>query len=367
MQDTPPSSVPPATVATPSSEPPQGAPSSWFGRFVRNLPDKLLGWPRGRLPVPTVTSLLVVAVLVVAIVELLPKGLSDVTLTVRARTEVLELELQPERTYVWWLPAGRYSLLTAEGGAGCERHDRFDLTCVYDQPTAVTIKNGGTVRFEAATADGPTAADGPSAAQFSLSLTPRETSTFEIHAGDNSQPVATRELVAFKSQAVAHWRIPLIVERVQIGEFLSESIAAQDALGMTVRQPIMIEGDVRMFARSLGREERYQIQDERFDPADVVQIPADADRRGLLLGLLSLDRADDSHAFDVTLHTDLAEVFVRRLGAEHRIGVSTWSILSNLPLWLALWVVLASLIVVANYHAARLGQIRGPNNETQSS
>ena len=73
----------------------------------------VLNWPGGRWPVPTVTSLFVIALLVVAGVELLPKALSDVTSTVRARTEVLELELQPERTYVWWLPRGSYSLLTA--------------------------------------------------------------------------------------------------------------------------------------------------------------------------------------------------------------------------------------------------------------
>ncbi len=35
-----------------------------------------------------------------------------------------------------------------------------------------------------------------------------------------------------------------------------------------------------------------------------------------------------------------------------------WSILSQLPIWLALWVVLVSLIVVANYHAARLSGIQ---------
>src|SRR6185369_101300 len=72
----------------------------------------LSGWPRGHWPIPTVTSLFLLAVLLVATVELLPKRVSDVTLTVHSRTEVVELELQPERTYVLWLPGGTYSLLT---------------------------------------------------------------------------------------------------------------------------------------------------------------------------------------------------------------------------------------------------------------
>jgi hypothetical protein len=98
-----------------------------------------------------------------------------------------------------------------------------------------------------------------------------------------------------------------------------------------------------------------------------VQIPADPETRtGLLYGLLSLDRASD-HVFDVTLHTALAEVFVRRLAAEHRIGVSMWSVVSELPTWAALWVVWVSLILVANYHAARLQQLQGEPNEQKQS
>jgi hypothetical protein len=88
--------------------------------------------------------------------------------------------------------------------------------------------------------------------------------------------------------------------------------------------------------------------------------------RERLLGVLSLGAVDE-RAFDLTLHTDLAEVFVRRLGAEHRIGVSMWAIVSRLPIWLALWVVFVSLIVVANYYAARLGELRGQKNDAQKN
>jgi hypothetical protein len=338
---------------------------AWSG--VRRFTMALFGYPSGRWPAPTVTSLVVAAVVVVGAVELLPKAVSDVTLSVRARSEVLEIELDPDRTYVWWLPAGRYSLLTAESGSGCEQRSRFDVACTYADPTAITIKNGATVRFEviAGGADGNL--------RFSAALTPRDahdrrpTSDFAMRDASDQLLVDTGDLVTFESGPVDIWRIPLIGTRVQIGEFLSESISTADSLG-AVRQPIMTEGDVRIFARSLGRHDRYQVQEERFDPADVVQIPADpASDGGLLLGLLSLDRAGQ-HTFDVTMHTALAEVFVRRLGAEHRIGVSMWSIVSELPTWAALWVVWVSLIVVANYHAARLQQLQGePHEEKQSA
>jgi hypothetical protein len=334
--------------------------------YVRKAFDGALNWPGGRWPVPTVTSLFLISVLVVACVELLPKALSDVTLTVRARTEVLELELQPERTYVWWLPRGTYSLLTAPMAPSCEHRSRFDVTCAYAEATAVTIKNGATVRFELTTLEGE------SKPSFMLALTPRaaaadgKASSFEIRSAADEPLAATSDLVTFESQPVEQWRIPLIVERVQIGESLSESVAAADALATTSRQPIMTGGDVRMFARALWFDERYQIKEEQFDPADVVQIPADPTAQGLLIGLLSLDSAAQRE-LDLTLHTELAEVFVRRLGAGHRIGVSMWAIVSKMPMWLALWVVWVSLIVVANYYSDRLGELRGHKSEQQQT
>lgn len=368
----------PAAVAPRASEPAAVAPRRFVtvpSRAPRFL-DAVLNWPPGRWPVPTITSLFVLSVLIVGGVELLPRGLSDVTSTVRARTEVLELTLHPERTYVWWLPGGQYSLLTAQVAESCEQRARFDVVCPQAEPTAVTIKNGATARFELTTEEGA------SAPTFMLALTPLTGagrkpasgagSTFEIRNGADELVVATSDLVTFESLPVDSWRIPLLVERVQIGESLTDGVAAADAIGGLPRQPILTEGDVRMFARALWFDERYQIKEEQFDPADVVMIPADPGERGSLVGLLSLDVSASGESdggaqsgFDVTLHTELAEVFVGRLGGGHRIGISMWAIMSNLPYWLALWVVWVSLIVVANYHADRLAELGSHNNESQ--
>ena len=366
MADAPPSPASAAPVTAPERDATRPRIAAAAGTFARRGLDAVLNWPGGRWPVPTVTSLFVISALIVAGVELLPKALSDVTSTVSARTEVLELTLQPGRVYVWWLPRGSYSLLTAPDAKGCEQRGRFDVVCSYAEATAVTIKNGATARFELTTVEGSPA---PS---FMLALTPRgaaggkpangNESTFEIRNAADELLVATPELVTFESAPVESWRIPLMVERVQIGESLTDSVAAADALGGAARQPILTEGDVRMFARALWFDERYQIKEERFDPADVVVIPADPAARGLLVGLLSLDAGTQSD-FDLTLHTELAEVFVGRLGGGHQIGISMWAIMSNLPFWLALWVVWVSLIVVANYYSDRLGELRGHKNE----
>jgi len=354
------------------------------GRATLGAAKAVSGWPPGRWPAPTVTTLLIVAVLLVGAVELLPKTLSDVTLSVRAQTEVLEVELDPKRTYVWWLPAGSYTLLTGETGPGCERRQRFDIACTSAEPTALTIEHGARVRFEVVPPDGS------GALRFSAALTPRKdvganatsaaspvvasvaaspaagaaaapaagATMFSVHDASDRRLAVTPDLVTFESGPVDLWRIPLILKRVQVGESLTDAIATTDTIG-AVRQPIMTDGEVRIFARGLGTRDRYQIQEERFDPADVVQIPADSGDSGLLLGVLTLDRDADRRAFDVTMHSALAEVYVRRLGAGHRIGVSMWSIVSQLPTWAALWIVWVSLIVVANYHAARLQQLQG--------
>ena len=371
MAEAPPSPTPaaPEAVAAPAEQAPAVAPRRpAAARYAQKVLDFALNWPGGRWPVPTVTSLFVIAALIVASVELLPGTFSDLTSTVRARTEVIELRLQPERTYVWWLPAGSYSLLTAPDARGCEQRSRFDVVCSSAVATAVTIKNGATAEFEITTLEGAAA---PS---FTLSLTPRArenaaATTFEIRTAADEPVVTTSDLVTFESQPVEAWRVPLFVEGVQIGESLTDSVVASDALGTIARQPIMTEGDVRIFARALWFDERYQVKEERFDPADVVQIPADPSDRGSLLGLLSLvnEEDDGGSEFEVTLHTELFEVFVRRLGGGHRIGVSMWAIVSNLPFWLALWVVWVSLIIVANYYSDRLGELRGHKNEEQKA
>jgi hypothetical protein len=369
MSSEPPTGAPP-DIPPPAEAPPDIPPPAAAGmrrathrRFGRQLLAAALNWPGGRWPVPTVMGLLLISLLVVMGVELLPRALSDVTLTVRARTEVVTVDLEPGRTYDWWLPPGSYSLLTAPTAAPCEHRGRFDVICEFAEATALTIKNGANVRFALA----PHADTG--LPRFTIELKPSAQpgspeSLFDVRGHGDDLHIATNELLTFESQPVAQWRIPLLVERVQIGESLSESVAAADALAALARQPIMMAGDVRMFARALAFEERYQVKEERFDPADVVQIPADPADRERLLGVLSLE-SGEQRGFDLTLHTDLAEVFVRRLGAEHRIGVSMWAIVSQLPTWLALWVVFVSLIVVANYYAARLGELRGQKNEAQ--
>jgi hypothetical protein len=223
----------------------------------------------------------------------------------------------------------------------------FDVTMSVDART-VPAADGGD--------------DGP---RFIVSITPLERpgkgkgasaegerSTFEIRSSRDELWAATTELVSYESNAVKLWRIPLELRRVQIGESLAENVIAADP--SIARQPIMTQGNVRIFARRVfGGSNRYQVQEEHFDPADVVQIPGEGERGdSRLLGLLSLNGPE--RAFDLTLHTEFAKVFVRRLGAEHAIGASMWSIVSRDPASLALWAALVSLISIANYHSTRL-------------
>jgi len=307
---------------------------------------------------PGVPTLCVLAALLVLGIDLLPRRVFDVTMSVEARTEVVGLTLDPQREYVWGLPAGSYSLLVAKPAEGCESSTQFEVACRYAEPSYLKIRNGATVRFEAL----PPAEDGDDGPRFIVSIKPLEPSdkaarageksTFEIRSATDELRAATTELVNYESNAVKLWRIPLELRRVAIGESLAENVIAADT--STARQPIMTEGNVRIFARRVfGGSNRYQVQEEHFDPADVVQIPGEGESGdSLLLGLLSLNGA--ARAFDVTLHTDFAKVFVRRLGAEHAIGASMWSIVSRDPASLALWAALVSLISIANYHSVRL-------------
>ena len=220
-EDLPPSRVSEAPAPTsPAAEAPAPPPRGRVGDTVATAVRRVGRWlyvalnlPKGPWPVPTATSLFVISLIVVAAVELLPRILVaifvDVTSTVRARTEVLTVELQLDPTYRWWLPRGKYALITAASAVGCEHRSRLDLACDYAQATSVTIKNGASVRFEITTVPG---AKEPS---FMLALTPRadnpegRKSSFEIRDSADKVLVETSDLVTFASQPVEQWRIPL--------------------------------------------------------------------------------------------------------------------------------------------------------------
>lgn len=355
--------------SSPSPEPAPPAPRSpglvtkalaRVREFARQTSTSLFGWPI-QVPAITVPGGILLALIIVPVIELLPPTWADVTLTVRSRTEIVEFDLQPGQPYVWWLPAGTYSFITEATAPGCTKRHDFDYACEFAAPTAITIKNGARALFALSSTDGTP--------RFSLTLTPTPNSgaaprsSFELRSENNDLVVMTPDLLTFESDPVTYWRLPLIVQRVQIGDFLRDSVAPAQAVGGGIApQPIMNEGDVRMFARTPFGHDRYLVQQESFDSADVVQIPAEPREDGRLLGLMSIDDAS-GRGFDLTLHTDLAEVFVRRLGAEHRIGISMWSVVANLPIWLALWLVAASLLGVANYHTSRTNSILGRKDD----
>jgi hypothetical protein len=375
MQNDPPSHVTAASGA--SSDPPRNRIGQALAHARRGF-EAAFSWPPvDWIPVPTVLSLGALALAIVLAVELLSPRIANITLSVHARTEAATLDLASDRPHIWRLPAGDYALMRATGDHRCESEVEFNLVCSAAGSTTVVISNGGRIEVETLPAHvidttGTNALAklaGPAIGRLSLTISPRPLpptkaaqsskeplpTTIEIRDATNRTIAATQDHVRFVATATGLWRMPLILEHVQIGESLTE-LTAHDTIDER-RQPIMTAGDVRIFARGLFSTERYLVKEERFDPADVVQIPADRNRDGLLLGLISLNGGDPD--FDLTLHTDFAEVLVERLGAAHTIRMSKWSILSRLPFWLALWVVFVSLIVIANYHAQRVSAVRG--------
>jgi hypothetical protein len=299
---------------------------------------------------PAVWTLLALAFAVVALVGLLPARMFAVTVSIDARTEVLEVELDPRREYVWTLPAGSYSLLGGQARSGCDTPTPLDVTCEYDGPTAIVVRDGPTVRFELVP-------QGSGSPRIALSLTPRHDgaraarASVEIRSTGDALLAGTSEYLGYESAPVERWRIPLTVRHIQIGESLSDGVIDSNESG--TRQPIMTSGDVRIFARRiLSSGNRYQVQQERFDPADVVQIPQPRQDDALLLGLLALNAAEN--VFELTAQTDGRRIVVRRLGAEHAITPSMWSIVSNDPAALALWATLIALLGLTSYHSQRV-------------
>ena len=173
---------------------------------------------RGALrPIPSMVSLGLIALTVVVSFELLPAAVSDITLSVRARTEVLEIELDPAREFVWWLPAGTYSLVSGDQqGQQCRQRAQFDVVCDAGTKTALVVRNGATVRLETIPASEDARGDGATvysrhrtsrAGAFSRPRTGRDheglrlgaVSLRDSHARRRNRGARSHDLVTFES------------------------------------------------------------------------------------------------------------------------------------------------------------------------
>ena len=160
---------------------------------------------------------------------------------------------------------------------------------------------------------------------------------------------ATGERFVFDALPVTGWKTALDLRNIEIGVLLTSD---------TSWQPILTNGEVRMFAKnnlfSGGPERRYLVASETLDPADVLNVPLTRCWTGSrLMGLVSLGKRQDTlvedGVFDLTLHADINEGLVRRIGARHEIGVTTWDIISRLPVLIAVWAVFVGVVLILSF------------------
>lgn len=341
------------------------------------------------------------------------KWFSVVTLSVTAKTEVLQFDLLPNEQLEWQLPKGRYALFDPqsmvpidEEGEPCKirEHIAFDdYLCEFEEQTRLFITNGDKtlavrVRVEISPSSSATnisSNDSPGPA-LHISIRPisiRASKTgsaeeeneappprtwIEVLGSDGktqfskgkNTPMTSGDVVNFDAYSVRDWRVPLTSMNMTIGEALSYG---------SDRQPILTEGDVRIYASTksipeiiqgmrdpravssnnsgnLPARRRYLILEEAFDAADIVHIvqrPGPEDEWNPLSGLLAVGRDNDSRLtaagiLEITVHANAEELTVERLGAQHAIRATTWDLLSRQPLWIAIWVLFASLLLVVS-------------------
>ena len=246
-----------------------------------------------------------------AVAENMVEILVDVTLTVRARTKCSRSSCSWSARTVWWLPRGNY---------GCSplrcrrlRAPQPIGPCVCLRPGDLghdqERRNGSVRNHDARRRNGAELHAGVDPAGCSRE---GRKSSFEIRTGADKPLFATSELVTFESQpsSMAHpacsWSACSSASRCPTGWSRRTRWAAHAPADNDRRRRAHVRARV-LVRRTLSNQRRALRSGRR---------RADSSRRrwqGLLLGLLSLDSAAQRE-FDVTLHTELAEVFVRRLG-----------------------------------------------------
>jgi hypothetical protein len=346
-----------------------------------------------RWSIPGTLTVAILCIVLVGAVEQAPRRrLVQVTLSVDARTEIATLDLAstPGQPQSWSLPKGTVATFmpeitpeTLDGEHHCEPQALSgDFRCTFDKPVKLTFAGEAKVRIEAIPGNNP---------KISLDVTPGDgtggtecrsavPASIEIRDDANKVLLRSRYGLAFESAEFERdapdawdlWRTPLALTGADLGASLSSSVITGETLGEPIRQPVLEGGDAWFFARLDGwlervASERYLIQEERFDPGDIVQIPESGlcgNRR--LFGMITLDITDPDEraAFDVTLHTEYDSFWVARsTTGGHKVSVSNWSLLAKMPVTAAILAALLYVVVIVNYHAARLTELRGQEED----
>lgn len=308
-------------------------------------------------------------------------SLFTVSMSVSARTDIFEFQLDPARRYRWRLPSGEF--LTESEPEPDVADDRCAVLgsrfeCKAD--TVVEVRGDATVRFSVEQVSEWPNERGPFLViEVFLTDATQDDARFEASVFDSRGQLQLKSTADFAYQSKSiktRIRFPVVATHATIGARLAEASIPFDEDYLP--WPHMVRsGEVQIFAARGDSRERFPVYSETLSTGDlIVMKPEKQDPKNVshIWGFVVVDPAAgageprdessdtgfvESNEFEVVLHMtaprtghrDFPRVRVSRFGTTgaHELGVSNWAVISNYPYLQEIWVVILSLILIGDF------------------
>jgi len=285
----------------------------------------------------------------------------DLTTTVTAATESLELSLREKTQSSWVLPAGKY--LVPEALNGIENCQEAPLlygtipqgfTCSTTGNLRLVVDGAGDV-YNEVTPDG----------EWSVRVSGEDDPEFvaTLFDKDDEAILTTSDEVRFSTYLggdVTAIRLPVIASTAVVGSHVRYA-SSIDGDASDFWQPTLLAGNVMTFGKNRPDEGKYHILEEQLDSGDIVSIDS-GDEAGdasgdSIWGVATIEERSvtisgatevSQYMIHAVLHTTHRSLTVRRFGSSegHTVKASNWSIMSKWPNGQKTWVFFISVTVV---------------------
>ncbi len=350
--------------------------SSKRNRRLRLTVPRIVSWPHLAAGIVTV-AIFVVGGALFGSFRLIAVLTKDLTTTITAATESLELSLRDKSRSSWVLPAGTFLVSTAmRDSVSCEElpllegHIPQGFSCTTTRNVRLVVEGAADIQWHV-TPDGRWSAvvSRSGAADFAASL--RDADDVELFTTADELRFTTRLGVAPHGSARSV-RLPLIASTAVLGSHVRYSSGIDDNEN-DFWQPTLLAGDVVTFGKNRPDEGKYHILGEQLDSGDVVYVDsqedaaaktggehedaADDDNEDSIWGVAIIEQRAvavsdttevEQYLIHAVLHTTHRTLTVRRFGSTegHKIKASNWSIMSKWPNGQKTWVFFVSVTVV---------------------
>ncbi len=350
----------------------------------RSLIQRIVSWPHLAAAIVTAVIFLIGGFFFGS-TRLLAVLTEDLTTTITAATESLEISLRDESESSWVLPAGEFLVPVAmKRDIRCNELELLygqipqGFSCSTDRNVRLVVQGAAAIRWDVTP-------DGNLSVRVRANGDPEFRAT--LHDTDDAELLATSEELRFttllgddRGGAARSLRLPLIASTAVLGSHVrySSSVAGSQN---DFWQPTLLAGHVVTFGKNRPDKGKYHILSEQLDSGDVVYVDADdeaADKpnqssstapeeateppeedseKDTIWGVATVEQRAvavsettevEQYLIHAVLHTTHRALTVRRFGSTegHTIKASNWSIMSKWPNGQKTWVFFVSVTVV---------------------